>query len=111
MAKIKITSNNMVEIPIQPHESMTERKIYNRVRKYEELKAQIDELTTQMDKLKAELIGDAVAIDDHAKRYTLIYKTTHYKTLDTKRLKTEMPDIYAAYQKDATKPYFKAVTT
>ena len=111
MAKIKITSNNMVEIPVRPHESMTERKVYNRIRKYEELKSQIDELKTQMDKLKAELIGDAEAVVDRTDKYTLIYKTTHYKTLDTNRLKAEMPDIYAAYQKDATKPYFKAVTT
>lgn len=111
MAKIKITNNNMVEIPIRPHESMTERKIYNRVRKYEELKSQIDELKAQMDALKAELIGDAEAVDDRTEKYTLIYKTTHYKTLDTNRLKAEMPDIYAAYLREATKPYFRAVTT
>lgn len=110
MATLKITTTDMVEIPIRPND-MTERKTYNRVRKYEELKKQADALKKQMDALKLELIGDAEAIDDHAEKYTLIYKTTHYKTLDTNRLKAEMPDIYAAYQKDATKPYFKAVTT
>ena len=110
MATLKITTTDMVEIPIRPND-MTERKTYNRVRKYEELKKRADALKKQMDALKLELIGDAEAIDDHAEKYTLIYKVTKYKALDADRLKREMPEVYAAYQKDAERPYFRAVTT
>lgn len=111
MATLKLTSMNMREIPIETTEQMTERKRFNRVRKYEALKAEKAAIEKQMDALRSELTEGLEAIDDHNDRYTLIWKAAvEYDSFDQKRLEKEMPEVFAAYKVRKTKPYFRAVT-
>lgn len=73
-----------------------------KIAKYLELEEQIKELTKQQEALKQEL---QLAMQDaeigHAQGYVVEWKAQTRQSLDTKRLKKEMPEIYEKFLKPA----------
>lgn len=65
---------------------------------YRENKRMIDELTAMNDELKAQIVvlmGDKETVSSGAIKVS--YKTVSSERLDTKRIKSELPDVYARY--------------
>ena len=80
---------------------MTERQIVNRVKKLQDLQAQIDEISKAADIIKNELLN-AMSGSEHlvAGDYIVNYVNVISNRLDTARIKKELPDIYKQYVKE-----------
>ena len=81
---------------------MTERQIVNRVKKLQELEAQIDTIRKQADSIKNEILG-AMQGAEHlaAGDYIINYVNIVSNRFDTARVKKELPDLYAQYLKES----------
>lgn len=86
---------------------LTERQIYNRLKKYADLDAQVKALKEEMDALKAEIMGDAEAVAIDCDKFALDAGRESYRQFDSKALKADHPDIYAEYQKQTTRAKFR----
>lgn len=81
---------------------MTERMLEIRVKKINELQAQIDELTKAQEKLKTELKDEMTSrgVDEMTtKHFKIRWKEVISNRLDTNRIKTERPEIYKEFLK------------
>ena len=77
--------------------ALTERQILNRLRKIADAEKQKKALEDYIASLKIELIGDADAVAIDAEKFSLKYTPVETSRIDSKRLKTERPDVYADY--------------
>lgn len=80
---------------------MTERQIVNRVKKLQDLQAQIDEISKAADIIKNELLN-AMQGAEHlaAGDYIINYVNVISNRFDTARVKKELPDLYKQYVKE-----------
>lgn len=86
---------------------LSERQIYNRLVKIADLDARIKELTAARDALRAEIIGDADAVTIDCSKFTLDAGRENYKQFDSKAFKAAHADLYAEYQKTASRAKFR----
>lgn len=76
---------------------LTDRQILNRLKKLEELKRVEKETKAAIDAIKADIIGDAQKIDLDTAAFSVKLTPFEKTVFDGKRLKEELPEIYAAY--------------
>ena len=88
---------------------MSNQDMENTARAYREILAKIKELEAQADALKQQMIremdarqADELTAGAHTIRYT-VYESSR---LDSKQLKAECSDLYAAYSKKTTSTRF-----
>lgn len=86
---------------------LTERQIYNRLKKIDALKAQIKTLETEEQKLRAEILGDAEAVAIDSDWFTLDAGKEPYKRFDSTLLKKEQPEVYSQYLGTAFRAKFR----
>lgn len=79
---------------------MTERQIANRIKKIKEIEAQVNELSKQIEAIKAE-IQNEMKEQEHitACEFVVNWAKVVTNKLDTQRIKKELPDIYKQYTK------------
>lgn len=81
---------------------MTERMIENRIKKLQNIEAQMKELEAQAEELKAELKADLEekGLDElKTKNFLIRWKEIVSNRLDGKALKAALPEIYSQYCK------------
>ena len=84
---------------------MTDRQINNRVRKLQALEAQIKELEAQADALRDEIKADLTdkGEDEHnTGSFIIRWKEVISNRLDSKALKSALPDVFRTYSKEST---------
>lgn len=80
---------------------MTEKQIANRIKKIKALESQVNELTRQIDALKAEIQNEMKEIEHlDIGGYIVNWVNVITSRLDTTRIKKELPDIYSKYIKE-----------
>ena len=80
---------------------MTERQIVNRVKKLQDLQAQINEINKAADIIKNEILSAMQGVEHLAAGdYIINYVNVISNRLDTSRIKKELPDIYKQYVKE-----------
>ena len=90
---------------------MTERQIANRIKKLEELEAQLDTITAQIDALKGEIKAEMAEREElTACGYVVHYTHVITNKLDTTRIKKELPDLYSKYIKQVFSRRFSIST-
>lgn len=88
---------------------MTERMIENRIKKLTELEEQITKLQEQADVIKGELKADLEekGIDElKTKNFMIRWKEIVSSRLDSKALKTALPDVYNQFAKQTSSRRF-----
>lgn len=88
---------------------MTDRQLENRIRKMQELEAQQREIAAQIeaieDELKADL--DSRGEQEHSTgNFIIRWKEIISSRFDTKALKAEDPDLYAAFTRQTVSKRF-----
>jgi len=81
-----------------------------KAREYREIQAMIKELEAEADTLKIAMIAemDAQNVETLAAgEFTVHWKLVESSRLDSTKLKTEQPDVYAAYTKRTTSTRFQ----
>ena len=88
---------------------MTNRQLDNRVKKLQDLEAQIKALEEQADAIRDEIKADLTekGEDEHNTGAFLIrWKEIISKRLDSKALKAALPDVFATYSKESSSRRF-----
>lgn len=88
---------------------MTNRQIDNRIKKLQNIEAQIEELKAQADKLKDEIKSDMEEkkVDEvKTENFIVRWKEIVSKKLDSKSLKSEYPDLYSRFSKESVSKRF-----
>lgn len=88
---------------------MTERMIENRIKKLTELEEQITKLQEQADAIKGELKTEfeEKGIDElKTKNFLIRWKEIVSSRLDSKALKTALPDVYNQFVKQTSSRRF-----
>lgn len=88
---------------------MTERMIENRIKKLTELEEQITKLQEQADSIKGELKADLEkkGVDElKTKNFLIRWKEIVSSRLDSKALKTALPDVYNQFVKQTSSRRF-----
>lgn len=88
---------------------MTERMIENRIKKLTELEEQITKLQEQADAIKGELKADLEekGIEElKTKNFLIRWKEIVSSRLDSKALKTALPDVYNQFVKQTSSRRF-----
>lgn len=91
------TTTNTTAILFTVENRLTDRQILNRLKKLEELKQAKKDAEAAIDAIKAEIIGDAQKIDLDTAAFSVKLTPFEKTVFDGKRLKEELPEIYAAY--------------
>lgn len=104
MATITLTSDKMVEIPIE--KGLTDRQVLNRLKKIDELKKLVKDTDAEIKALQEEITGGCECTYDTA-RFTVTFRDEPQSRVDTARLKKELPDVAAAYTKTAPRMVFR----
>ena len=89
--------------------TMTNRQLDNRVKKLQDLEAQIKALEEQADAIRDEIKADLTekGEDEHNTGAFLIrWKEIISKRLDSKALKAALPDVFATYSKESSSRRF-----
>jgi len=84
---------------------MTNRQLDNRMKKLEELEAQIKALEKQLESVKDEVKADLEEKNEdeyNTGSYVIRYKLVSQKRLDSTSLKSDLPDVYAKYSKESS---------
>ena len=84
---------------------MTNKQLDNRVKKLQSIEAQVKELEEQADAIRAEIKADleAKGEDEHdTGSFMIRWKEIISRRLDSKALKTALPDVFAAYSREST---------
>ena len=95
MEAIKIERNEPV-IVVSTREPLTDRQIDIRAKKWSELDATIKALTAERDALRDELIQEGTR---QTRNYQVTVTASTRNTIDSKALKADHPDLYAAYSR------------
>lgn len=77
---------------------LTERQIYNRLRKLEAVEAQIKALEAEKASIRAQIIGEAEEVMIDNAMYSLSYKTIISRRFDSKAFSAVHPDLYEAFR-------------
>ncbi len=88
---------------------MTNRQLDNRVKKLQELEAQISDFEAQADALRGELKADLTekGEDEHnTGSFIIRWKEIISKRLDSKALKAALPDVFNTYSKESSSKRF-----
>lgn len=88
---------------------MGERAYLNRIKKIMELQQEADAIAAEIESLKDELKQDMTekeAEEVTAGDYVVRYKTVTSNRLDSKALKSDLPDVYSKYTKESTSRRF-----
>ena len=88
---------------------MTNRQLDNRVKKLQDLEAQIKALEMQADALRDELKADLTekgADECNTGSFIIRWKEIISSRLDSKALKAAMPDVFTAYSKESSSRRF-----
>ena len=88
---------------------MTNRQLDNRVKKLQDLEAQIKALEEQADTLRDEIKADLTdkGEDEHSTGAFIIrWKEIISSRLDSKALKAALPDVFSAYSKESSSRRF-----
>lgn len=88
---------------------MTERMIENRIKKLQSIEAQMKELETQVEELKAELKADLEekGLEElKTKNFMIRWKEIVNNHIDSKALKASFPDIYNQFLKQTASRRF-----
>ncbi len=93
---VKILKPEIIEFP---HETLTDRQIDNRIRKLAELESDLKRIKKEIDSIKEEI--KATMNSDEIRTTKWIIRNTVYEraALDTKRLKSDFPEVYEEYTK------------
>ena len=86
--------------------ALTDRQIDNRLKKLDTIKAQIAALKKEADAIQDDIINGLPDHVHNTTRYKINYTTFERNTIDTKALKTELPDIAEKYTKTSTQTRF-----
>ena len=89
---------------------MSTIEITTKAREYREIQAMIKKLEAEADALKQQMIKemDARNLEKlEAGEYTIRWSLYESSRLDSTKLKTEQPDVYAAYTKSTTETRFQ----
>ena len=89
--------------------TMTDRQINNRIAKLQDIEAQMEELETQAEAIRAELKADleSKGEDEHnTGSFIIRWKGIISRRLDSKALKAALPDVFAAYSRESTSRRF-----
>ena len=84
---------------------MTDRMLNNRINKLQALEAQIKELESQAEALRAEIKDDLSekGVEEHnTGSFIIRWKVVLSNRLDSKALKAALPDVFAAYSKTSS---------
>ena len=98
------TTNKAVIFTVQPEDirPLTDRQIFNRVKKIADLDSQIKALQAQRDALadevKEAMTGESIETD----AFKVTYKDVTTNRFDSKAFKAEYPDVYKEYCKTST---------
>lgn len=88
---------------------MTERMIENRVKKLKNIEAQMKELETRAEELKAEIKADLEekGVDElKTKNFIIRWKEIISNRIDSKALKAAFPDVYSQFVKPTSSRRF-----
>ena len=88
---------------------MTNKQLDNRVKKLQGIEAQMKELETQADAIRAELKAEleAKGEDEHdTGAFVIRWKEIISRRLDSKALKAALPDVFTAYSRESTSRRF-----
>lgn len=86
---------------------LTERQIYNRLKKISDLEKTIKELTAARDEIRAEILGDAESMLIDCNLFKLDAGREPYNSFDAKAFKAARPDLYAEFMKAGTRAKFR----
>lgn len=86
---------------------LSERQVYNRLVKIADLDRTIKELTAARDALRADIMQDAESMVIDCKLFTLDAGRENYKQFDSKAFKAAHADLYAEYQRTASRAKFR----
>ena len=86
--------------------SLTERQIYNRLRKLEAIEAQIDALEKQKAELRAEIIGEAQEVTIDNTLYSVQYRQIVSRRFDSKAFSAAHPKLYEEFKKPSASSRF-----
>lgn len=84
---------------------MTDRQLNNRMKKLQELDAQIKQLTELADALKDEIKADLEEKNENEHNtgsFVIRWKLIQQRKLDNTALKQDLPDVYEKYSKDSS---------
>lgn len=96
-----------VEAPQKPVEvTLTERQIFNRLKKLEAVEAQIKALEEQKDALRAEIIGDAQEVMIDNPLYSVQYRQIVSRRFDSKAFSAAHPKLYEEFKKPSVSSRF-----
>ena len=105
--KLKVADNMVAVWMVEPENTLTDRQIDSRLRKMQSLKSQIanlKSLESEYRKLEAEVIAGICAGDASRTVTTRNFEVTNTvfvrKSLDSARLKKELPEVALEYQKE-----------
>lgn len=83
---------------------MTDKMIDNRIRKIQAIEAQVKELEAQAESIRAELKADMEGknLDEYnTGSFIVRWKEIVTARLDTKALKTALPDVFESFSKES----------
>ena len=88
---------------------MTDRQIDNRIAKLQRIEAQMKELEDQSEAIRAELKADLESKGEDVHNtgsFIIRWKEIISRRLDSKALKTALPDVFATYSRESTSRRF-----
>ena len=88
---------------------MTNKQLDNRVKKLQGIEAQMKELETQAEAIRAEIKADmeSKGEDEHdTGSFIIRWKELISRRLDGKALKAALPDVFATYSRESTSRRF-----
>lgn len=86
--------------------TLSERQIYNRLRKIATIETQVKALEAQKDALRAEIIGDAQEVMIDNPLYNLQFRQIVSRRFDSKKFSADYPQLYEEYRKPSTSTRF-----
>lgn len=98
----KVAESSLVAVWYQrPEESLSERQVNNRCRKYLELKSQIKNLESQISAIKSDMVAlqNELLAYSRTGKYEINYTEFTQSRIDSKRLREELPDVAQEYSK------------
>lgn len=86
---------------------LTERQVYNRLKKYAELDAIAKAAKAEMDALRADIMRDAESLVIDCNLFSLDAGKEAYSSFDSKAFKAAHADLYAEFTRAGTRSKFR----
>lgn len=91
-------TGTVITVPESPT-GLSNRQVYNRLKKISEIDAQIKELEKEKEALKTQICGDVEGMVIDCTLFSLQFKQVMTKRFDTKAFASAAPDLYEKYRK------------